>query len=489
MFKSIITATPFTSDVANDFFQNIYGDSFHRDISFLATLRALVAPRMKKSDYLHLKFRSSSYSTEQLKNTEIASAIQAVSALGDDIHEELIIHNFINPSQDNNYAWMELMKASFCEVYKGWNPLEKVTDLFRPIFYVLCFVNPESNSTIIFTDNMDIRKMHALQAAIPGFVPWYFNPDNAGINGEEKELLDALFKYKTSQHYEDCLARMAEKYDFKTAKIRQLLAGFETRYEMVERDKARAQIQDAISHIESYNRAISEYLRQKRDLEIKILGLETAIGQDGGDSEIMEYFLCNDRLVLESVNNTKMVFGVRDYITYFDEDMARKVINNEASYIYRSGGRVYNNIIPADDMKKLFTAIFLDETLRIRVCAAYEFRLDSNVRAISNYSYGSEYRDYTPNTHIDRYSCLGSYEIQINKLLANRDYIGAIEQCVASCKSLNFGDSTVMTEFMRRLYGISDYTVNVRCIELPDGRVVTPKEAIKYLKQEEVANG
>ena len=488
MFKSIITTTPFTSDAANNFFQNIYGDNFQRDYSFLATLRALVAPRMKESDYLHLKFQSSSYTTEQLKNTGVTTAIQATTSLGDDIHEELIIHNFTNGSQENNYAWMELMKASFCEVYNGWHQLEKVTDLFRPIFYVLCFVNPERNSTIIFTDNMDVRKMHALQAAIPGFVPWYFNPD-MGISEEEKELLDALFKYKTSQRYEDCLARMAEKYDFKTEKIRQLLAGFETRYEKVECDRVRGQIQDVLSYIDDYNRQIGDYLKQKRDLEIKLLGLETKIEQGGGDSEIMEYFLCNDRLVLESVTNTTMVFGVKDYITYFDEDMARRVINNEVSYIYRPRGRACNNIIPAEDMKKLVTAIFLDETIRVRVCAAYEFRLDGNVRARDGYSYGTEYRDCTPNTHIDRFHCLGSYETQINKLLTNRDYIGAIEQCVASCKSLNFGDSTVMSEFMSRLYEISDYKVNIRCIELPDGRVVTPKEAVEYLKQEETANG
>lgn len=57
MFKSIITTTPFTSDIANNFFQNIYGDNFQRDYSFLATLRALVAPRMKESDCLHLEFQ------------------------------------------------------------------------------------------------------------------------------------------------------------------------------------------------------------------------------------------------------------------------------------------------------------------------------------------------------------------------------------------------------------------------------------------------
>ena len=57
-----------------------------------------------------------------------------------------------------------------------------------------------------------------------------------------------------------------------------------------------------------------------------------------------------------------------------------------------------------------------------------------------------------------------------------------------SCKSLNFNDSPVMQEFMRRMYGISDYqdSINTRCIELPDGTVVTPVDAINWLKAQEV---
>lgn len=83
---------------------------------------------------------------------------------------------------------------------------------------------------------------------------------------------------------------------------------------------------------------------------------------------------------------------------------------------------------------------------------------------------------------------MGNYQRAINELLKNHNYIGAIEQCVASCRSLNFADSTVMQEFMRRLYGLSDYNVNIRCIELPDGRVVEPKEAIVWLKEQEGEN-
>ena len=93
---------------------------------------------------------------------------------------------------------------------------------------------------------------------------------------------------------------------------------------------------------------------------------------------------------------------------------------------------------------------------------------------------------YMPNTHIDRFHCMGNYLRTINELLRQRNYIGALEQCIASCKSLNFGDSAVMGEFMKTMW--SNGSVS-RCIELPDGRVVKPNEAIRWLEEQEAQNG
>ena len=68
--------------------------------------------------------------------------------------------------------------------------------------------------------------------------------------------------------------------------------------------------------------------------------------------------------------------------------------------------------------------------------------------------------------------------------LTENDAIGAIEQCVSSCKSLNFGDSVVMETFMNRLCNIDGYEFN-KCIELPDGSVVNIKDAIKWMNDQE----
>ena len=68
-------------------------------------------------------------------------------------------------------------------------------------------------------------------------------------------------------------------------------------------------------------------------------------------------------------------------------------------------------------------------------------------------------------------------------LLQKRDYIGAVEQCISAVKQLNWADSTVMNYFMGAMYGDNSY--NNKCIELPDGNIVKPVQAIEWLESQE----
>lgn len=490
MFKSVIASTPLVSESANAFFKNIRGDSFHADVTFLSTLRALVAPRMSEEDTIALSFTSSEYGASTVRNHGAQTVLGAICRYPNEIEGIsgiIQIHSFKSSSPNDNTACLELVESSFEKCYSGWHRIDKVTDFFRKTFAVLCFINPEKKSVYIFTDRMDVQKMHYLQCSIFAFLPWYFDPE-AGVSELEMKLIESLRK-KTSHSYENCIAEIASQYDFRTQRIRNLLSGFELRYERQERDRMQEKIQAHTRRIEELNQRIGEHLRDKAETEIRLLGLEAKIAQGASEeSEIMEYFLCNNRLVLNDVTDTEMIFTCMDYLTYFDEDMAKKMIDNERSYVYRPNGRACNNFIKAEDMKKLMYAIFIDQTLRMKMCSAYRFELQSNVRGLKDFDYDYECRECMPNPHIDRYSCMGNYECVINELLQSHDYIGAIEQCIASCKSLNFGDNYVMTEFINRIYGMSNTHQSPCCIELPDGKVVTPQEAIRWLKAQEQEN-
>ena len=478
MFKNSVSSTMLTSDAANTFFPNITGESYGSDCTFLATLRALVAPRLPEGESIHLSFGSSEFNAAVVSETPAKRMVDMICGNMYFGGGQVYIHNLRNRDEDSNIACIELLKSQFCEVYDGWQFLDKISLFYQKSFRVICFINPNSKSVALFVDNLNLQKIHYLQAATLALFPWYFDPAK-GVSEIELALVQS-FRERNSDKYLDCIAEIAKQYDFEAARIRAMLGGFETAYERRECDRVKRDIESVDSHITSYNNEISKFLRQRNDLCIKLAGLERKI-EDGVESELMEYFLCNRKLHLETIDRDKMYFAVRDYLSYFDEDAAQSYINRESGYFYRNCG----SSLTKEGLKKLLNAIFIDQTIRIRFCAAYSFDLTGSVRSNGHHDFGPEFNGYKPNPHIQEYNCMGNYIEPINRALQKRDYITALEQCIASAKSLNFHDSTVMENFVRQF--TSNSGGSYKALELPDGRVVTPRDAIKWIEEQEAA--
>lgn len=487
MFRQIINQNPFLSQEANYCFGNITADSFDGDYSLVSTLRALVAPRMEDGDEIQAYFEYHSYSKSFVGSRSVDSIVKELRSPGDEEYlcskgGFIYIHN-LNGTQVDNYAVLEAVKSGFTDVYNGWVQLERVTAFYRKEFYVLCFVNTEAKCVEIFVDNLDVRKLHYLQCSIVAFLPWYFDAQK-GISEDEMELIQSLKEKKSADKYLNALNKIAVQYDFRTAKIKRMLEGFETRFEKKECDRLTAEIESRNRRIKEYNDAIVSLLRDKNSLNIKLMGLQVKIASGSNESEMMDFFLRSKNLDVVDVSNTALHFVVKEYLDFFDEDLAERVINNKDSVVYHPNYHDLSGRIPFDDIKLLMTAIFIDQTLRIKFCAAYKLVLGEEARGVNGHDFGYGYGEYMPNPHIQMHGCLGNYRPKINEFILRSDYIGAVSQCVASCKSLNFGDSVVMGEFMESLYGTRT-SLNNKCIELPNGSTVTPKEAIAWLKKQE----
>lgn len=477
MFKQSVNATMLTSNDANIFFPNITGDSYGSDCTFLATLRALVAPRLPDGETVRLSFGRSDYTAASVSETPAKRMVEKVCDQMVVEKGRIYVHSLCNREEANNVANIELLKRCFCETYSGWQFLDKISVFYQKSFKVICFVNPELKSTALFVEQLNLQKLHYLQMSTLAFLPWYFDAAH-GIEEIELELLKSL-RERSSEKYEGYITEISKKYDFEAGRIKRLLTGFETKYEKIECDRVKRDISNVDNQIKDLDRRFAEQIKKRNDLCIRLLGLERRIAE-GGQSEIMDYFLCNRRLVLEEVSNTSMSFGVRDYLSYFDEDAARSYIDNDSSYFYRNCGSMSKN-----GMKKLLTAIFIDQTIKIRFCAAYYFDMNGTVSAQYHHRFGPEFNGYKPNPHIDNFECLGNYKRTINEALNRRDYITALEQSIASAKSLNFHDGVVMDNFVGQFTnnGGSQY----KAIELPDGSVVSTREAIKWIEEQEAA--
>lgn len=481
MFRQTINSTALTSDIANSYFEHIRGEDFRGDVTFLSTLRALISPRMTEGESLYLSFGSSSYSQDTIKGTQPKRLIESICYNINLANNGLIhIHNMNSSSSDDNKACLDIIKSNFARVHNDWHRLPRVTDLFRTQFYTLCFINPEHKSVIVFVENLSTSKLHYLQCAILGLFPWYFKPEE-GVSQEEMDLINTL-RGREADAYSECIARISLRYDFRTARIKQQLAGFETRFEQREVERVRNTISRLDSDITRLNNDIGQKLNSRRDYEIRLLGLEAKIAEGGEESEIMDYFVRNKRLELSYVDTDVLSFIVKDYLTYFDEDTAKRIIDNQRSFVYIIDGDTQNHLIPAEKIKELMYEIFINQTLKIKICAAYQFNLAGNVSGLSHYTFGEECKGYLPNPHIQNYSCMGNYSTVINRSLVEHDYITAIEQTIASAKSINFNDSIVMATFMRCFYNVGNNTSeNNKWIELPDGTSVTPTQAADWV--------
>ena len=482
MFNNVIRSTLFSSGAANNALSNIYGDSWQGDVSFVSTLRALMAPRLKDDDEicLHMLHRSA-YSRQTISGNPDKDCILALNnGFNLDNIDTIRIVEVNGYGEDDIAATFELIERSFTAIYDGWVRLEKVTDFYRKQFKVLCFVNSSKRSVIIYVDALNHAKLHYLQCSILAFLPWYFDPDD-GVLDIEMSLIESL-RERSSDKYEQILRQMASGYDFRSRSIKKYLSNFETQYNKAMLQSLRKDMDNYTVKIREYNDLIGDALRRKDEVATRLFGLEKKISQNENNSEIMDYFLCNTHLSLIHTNESRIKFGVSDYISYFDEDILRSVIDNPNSYMYRDG------VISCDDMERLVRAIFIDQTLRIKVCAVYVIDLIGGVDCWYHYNFrgDSDFHNCMPNIHIDHYQCLGNYHMTINELMSDHNYIGAIEQCIASCKSLNFGDVTVAETFFDALYGIDDYySAFNNCIELPNGTVVDPEGAVEWLNSED----
>ena len=254
MFRTTITESPLVSQTASSFFTNITGEYVLGDCSFLATLRALVAPRIGSDESLRLSFSTSRYTSTNISGSSTRQVMNAIVGQGIRTGKsgEFAIHSF-NAEDEANVAAMRVVESEFAKVCSGYHQLEKMTAFFRKSFPVLCYINPERKNVVIFVEKINLKKLHYLQCAILAALPWYFNPEE-GVSELEMELLQSL-RENTEEKYVNCIAKIASTYDFRTAQIKQLLEGFESKYQRVECRSISGAIRSCISDIESLERS------------------------------------------------------------------------------------------------------------------------------------------------------------------------------------------------------------------------------------------
>jgi len=341
----------------------------------------------------------------------------------------------------------------------------------------LFYTDAAEMNTVIFIDKLELKHFHALQMMIPNRLPRLFA--NSPLTEMETALLKSTGN-KSSAEYETLIEEFAKDIDIRSEIIRGKLAGFETVFERVRAD-------ELLDEINSHQRNYEHFLGKARDVSHKIqecrytlAGLECTINGRAGDSELMEYFMCNKNLTIIQAKGTAIEFIVHGYADVYDVEAFEQYVGNHRGYMYSS----LNPGVSKPQMEKLYRAIFEDCCYKLRICAAFKADIRNGLVGLQNHNFPTESIAYFPNPHIQHFGCIGDYAGRFMEYMQRRDYVGAIDQATVSARNLNFYDSMVIGMFAKEL----SHTP-IKCVEKHDGTLMTPKEAIAELERGAVCHG
>ena len=492
MFTKEIYGLTLANAVADAMFPNISGVKYRNDESFTATLRALMHERVPAGGSIKLERTASRYNEREIKNHEAETIIRASLRAGDILDNQrgiLRVHSFEGTAEDNTAMFDLLDNDALSKVLSGYVVVPEIAKFLeqkklRARFYV----NTEDYSAIVFIERIEIKKWHLLQSFLPRYFPTLFN--DKPLTDDELKLLKSLTN-RYAPAYEDCIEEITARFDFRTTQIRNVLTGFETHVERQKLLSVKQEIESVQYRIDDFRVRFQQYYQDLERLRITELGLIEKLNRgnndNDGDSELVEYFLCNKSLNLVSARNGLIEFIVSTVISNYDPDLFESIIKNRNSFFfqdcYDNYGRKYENKELTDDrIELLMRAIFETQQLKLRVCAVYYLNFETgDYGARRGYEYPTSIlKTHTPNQHIQHYACLGNNERIISEAMLNRDYIAAISACCASAGNMNMSESNTGTFFMTEICSNNPGKI----IQMPDGTCMTPLDAVKWLEEQ-----
>lgn len=468
MFQKTITSgsVPLTGDDADLFFGGkITGSPILRDHSFTASLRALLGNRIGDSQLNFCPIRYDSLSDIPGEGLDpVPNTLMLVYFRG-------------RGNSDEMNGMIDAMKEKF-DALEDFQIDEKVTQIFERAFRVYLWHSEKRKSAVILTGTMDIRKLHVLQICIPKALPWFFPEPESGkvedrYTADELALLASVQK-TTEKEYIDAITKIAQQYDMREFIIRKRLDGVTKQIHEVELRRAEDNIRNLEDRIKSYYREIESYMRDRDNEMTRICGLKARIKDGGGGSDLMDWFLYNPYVFLNRVSGTSIYFTCSGYLENWDDDKAETTIKSPSSFPYEIADE-YG--VGHDEFENLLRAIFIDRSIRIRTYADYEIDLSGHVDTAHFDAHDPALAEYMPNPHIEHFDCLGDYKRRILECLNAGNTLEAFNYCIASSRSLNWTDYTVMSKFVR---DICNDLSDLRCFELPDGSAVTMKDAMRW---------
>ena len=476
MFSKTLSDLSLANDIANNAFWHIRGSYNNDDRSFVATLRALLLPRVG-DDKIKLDFSRGTFSDTQIRDNPLKAIINA--SFGSFERGSLLVHSAEASRPESRKALFDAFDEKFVKECKGFQELTNIKEFVAPVMNARFYTNEESQISVVLVESMSMRKWHYIQSFIPRYFKWYFA--DKPLTTEETALLASLTR-RSPDEYERLIEGFAKKFDMRTFLVKNVFGDLERRSRKNELDRADRELHQLRESIEELEMRYAEAIKELDSTNIRRLGLLDIINNAvDGESELIDYVMSNKSIEPISSNDTEFDFIVKTYLDTWDPNLYEKMTKNPRSNLFCGYNIGHQEFEPKENRKKFLDAIYSDDPLlKIKMCGYYKLSLRGDCSSRRNYKYPRGCDDYMANPHLQIFACLGNHASSIRRYLRDGNTMLAIEQCIASCKSMNLTESQTFQPFFEILFK-TDRPV----IELPDGTSVSPVEAMNWLLEQE----
>ena len=336
------------------------------------------------------------------------------------------------------------------------------------------------NAVGIFVNTRDMKIYHLLLSFISLYYPSLFKEQP--MKEEDYNIVKSLSKTDKTFFFGEIKKAVKEyEAEFRHIQLSILLA------QMHETVVAQAlnEVDTQRSNIRDIERRYAQAIAQLKDLIVRYEGLKATENHDQVEKDLIEYLTDNKFVNNIRIENNCLYFDVAANLTNYNENAWR--IFSDRGHIY--DGEYHADLLPVfksrENRKLLLDNIFSeDPKIIVKMCGNYRLDMrDCSVHCYGDYDYicaDPMYKSYIPNPHIKNYECLGGYKDKVSKALFERNFIAAIELCIASTGSVNIEETE--QNFRPFIGWIMSSTEKV--LKKKDGTEMTPEEALLWLHDE-----
>ena len=339
--------------------------------------------------------------------------------------------------------------------------------------YQIKVLKSRTKHMIISITNLRDRIQESDFFLTEGLIPIFFEDYKAKFNEKELDFFKILVNRSQVKRISNVAATNAFKALFlEDNKYKDLFNKFKLEGTIIQLvnsriNEAENTTQDAMANAERY---LEEYHKMKKKYYESQDTLKQLRDNKGDAIEELKAALNMNNIVRTNINGGVLEIFIRTYADFYNQDEAELVIDN------RTSGWV----------KQLFTDLFIEQKYKLRLLTKFYFTYNSSnssfhkpgsldMQTLSN-------ENCLFNPHIQFFSCLGDYLPQITDAHAKKDLLLFNNLAIASTRSINFRDGTVMNRWIQFLKDniMNDYTYisawDIKCLEDEDGNLHSIRE-------------